>query len=66
MAGYYGFNADTSRLRFKQSENSAYPTDLRFGLFCNFLGIFGINSFAQRLVKLMEIENLEGEDLMSF
>ena len=46
-----------SRSRFKQSENlSAYPTYLRFGLFCHFFGDFWvylrINNISRRISQI--------------
>ena len=37
--------------RFKQSKISLLHTYLRFGLFCNFLGIFGDKQFFSKVVK---------------
>lgn len=42
MAGYYGFNANTS-FTFQVVKNpSAHPRYLRFGLFCKSLGDFRV------------------------
>ena len=60
MVGYNGFNANIS-FPFQAIKNLyAYPTYLRFKLFCKFFGDFcvylGINSFP---VRINEIENFE-------
>ena len=59
LAGYYGFNANIP-FTFQAIKNlSAHPTYLCFGPFCKFFGDFKvyleINSFSQRIVKIMEI-----------
>ena len=50
--------------RFNESKISLLHTYLRFGLFCNFLGIFGDKQFFSKVVKFMEMRNVE--DLILF